>query len=436
MKLRKKTLMKKLVVLIPVMLILGFSLLQTSSGQAGDIKRDTLRKGALKFFLDCRSCDMNYTRQSIPYVNYVRDTHEAQVYLLVTNQMTGSGGNQYTFSFQGQGEFKGMNDTLIYTSNPDETSPVIREKKTNLMKLGLMRYVARTPVFSEIEIKSNTSLEQEPVVDKWNNWVIRLQTSPYFSSEESYKRFSFYNSINITKITPDLKLEIQLNQYTNKQKFIEDGVETLYLINEKSIDNLFVKSFGSHWSAGLRWDLGASTSENYTLHTDFMPTVEYDIYPYSEATHRQFRLLYSVGYEFSNYIDSSFFNKTREGLYKQKISVAYQVQEKWGSVNVSFSGSNYLYDFSKNRLDLWGFTRLRIIKGLSLSVNGGVAYINDQLNLRKGDLSEAERLLRLKEQATNFSLQVGVSISYTFGSIYNNVVNPRFGSSNGGQYNY
>jgi len=133
-------------------------------------------------------------------------------------------------------------------------------------------------------------------------------------------------------------------------------------------------------------------------------------------------------------MDSSIFNKTREGLYKHRISVAYQVQEKWGSVNVSFSGSNYLYDFSKNRLDLWGFTRLRIIKGLSLSVNGGVSYINDQLNLRKGDLSEAERLLRLKEQATNFSIQGGISLSYTFGSIYNNVVNPRFG--NNGGYNY
>jgi hypothetical protein len=123
-------------------------------------------------------------------------------------------------------------------------------------------------------------------------------------------------------------------------------------------------------------------------------------------------------------------------LYKHRLSVAYQVQEKWGSINFSFSGSNYLHDFSKNKLEFWGFMRLRIIKGLSLSVNGGVAYINDQFNLRKGDLSEAERLLRLKEQATNFSIQGGVSISYTFGSIYNNVVNPRFGNGGGGGNSY
>jgi|WetSurMetagenome_2_1015567.scaffolds.fasta_scaffold23267_4 hypothetical protein len=434
----KKCLAEKKFVIILLVIVFVFSLPQISLGQAGDIKNDNVRKGALKFFLDCRSCDMNYTRQEIPYVNYVRDTHEAQVYLLITNQFAGSGGSQYTYTFQGQGEFKGMNDTLVYTSNPDETSSEIRAKKTNLMKMGLMRYVARTPVFSEIEIKNNAALAQEAVVDKWNNWVFKLQTSPYFSAEESYKRFSFYNSIYITKITPELKLEVQLNQYNNKQKFIEDGVETVYVVNEKSIDNLFVKSFGAHWSAGVKWDLGASTSENYDLHTDFMPSIEYDIFPYSEATHRQFRLLYSVGYEYSNYVDSSIFNKTSEGLYKHRASIAYQVQEKWGSVNVSFSGSNYLHDFSKNKLEMWGFMRLRIIKGLSLSVNGGIAYINDQLNLIKGDLSEAERLLRLKEQATNFSIHGGVSISYTFGSIYNNVVNPRFGNggNGGGGGNY
>jgi hypothetical protein len=105
------------------------------------------------------------------------------------------------------------------------------------------------------------------------------------------------------------------------------------------------------------------------------------------------------------------------------------VQEAWGSVNVSLSASNYFHDWSKNRVELNGFVRLRILKGLSLSLNGEVGYINNQLNLRKGNLTEAERLLRLKQQATNYSLGGSVGLTYTFGSIYNNVVNPRFGNS-------
>jgi hypothetical protein len=242
------------------------------------------------------------------------------------------------------------------------------------------------------------------------------------------------NSINVSRITPEFKLEIETYQSNNTQQFIEEGITSEYVRRERSVDILFVKSLGSHWSAGLKWDLGGSTSENYDFDTQFLPSIEYDIFPYSEATHRQFRFLYSLGYQYSNYIDTTIFNITSENLFLQELSVAYQVQEKWGSINVSLTGSNYFHDFSKNKIELFGFMRLRIIKGLSLSVNGGIAYINDQLNLSGSDLTEAERLLRLKEQATNFSVQGGVSLTYTFGSIYNNVVNPRFGNGGGGYY--
>lgn len=400
--------------------------------QASDEKKDTIRVDALKFFIDCRSCDMNYTRQEIPYVNYVRDTREAEVYLLVTNQGTGSGGNRYTFAFQGLGKYTGKDDTLTYTSNPDETSAIIREKKTHMIKMGLMRYVARTPLFDEVDIKNNGDRKQHEDDDKWNNWVFMLQTSPRFNAEATYNRVSFWNSFDISKVTPDLKLEIEVDQFTNRQTFIKDEEVTEYRTSSRSIDNLFVLSLGSHWSAGLRWDLESSTNENYNLHTVFLPTVEYNLFPYSEATHRQFRMLYSIGYEYSDFVDSTIFNKMYEGKFRHGLRAAYQIQKKWGNINFSVSGSNYLDDFSKNKVDFWGFTRLRIIKGLSLSVNGGISYVNDQINLAKGELTEAERLLRLKQQATNFYVQGGVSLSYTFGSIYNNVVNPRFGNSGGG----
>ena len=166
---------------------------------------DTLRKEAVKLFIDCESCDMNYTRLQIPYVNYVRDVKEAEVYILVTEQDAGSGGNQFTFTFQGLGKFKGMNDTLVYTSNPDETNTIKREKRTNMMKMGLMRYVARTPVFSEIEIRHNADLEQEQVVDRWNNWVFEIGTEPQFKSEEADKELELRNSLNISKVTEDIK---------------------------------------------------------------------------------------------------------------------------------------------------------------------------------------------------------------------------------------
>lgn len=155
-----------------------YILLFTNSvyGQSAPALVDTIRKDAVKIYLDCQSCDMNYTRDEIPYINYVRDVQEAEVFILVTNQNSGSGGHQYTYTFQGQGKFKGMNDTLVFTSSPDQTSTIIREKRTNMLKMGLMRYVARTPLVNEIDIRHNTELRAEEVTDKWNYWVFELQT--------------------------------------------------------------------------------------------------------------------------------------------------------------------------------------------------------------------------------------------------------------------
>jgi len=422
----KRSLIKPL-----LLFILSFVLLFPSFAQQNGT--DSLRSNAVKVYIDCRTCDMNYIREQIPYVNYVRDVKEAEVFILVTTQNSGSGGREYTHTFIGQNRFKGMNDTLIYSASPDETSTVSRDRRTETMEMGLMRYVAKTPLASEISIRHSGRMETAEVVDRWNNWVFELQTSPRFNAEESFSRLFFSNSVEIRKITPEMKLEIEIDQSTNRQRYKnDDGTTSLYIRDDESLRTLLVKSLGEHWSLGGNVELSAATNPNYDLDLQVMPAIEYDLYPYSEATHRQLRMNYSIGAQYSNYIDSTIYNKLEETLFKQELRIAYQVQEKWGSVNVSLSGSNYFHDFSKNKLVLDGYIRLRIIKGLSLSINGDIGYINDQLNLRKGDLSEAERLLRLKEQATSYSVGGGISITYTFGSIYNNVVNPRFGNGGGG----
>jgi hypothetical protein len=61
-------------------------------------------------------------------------------------------------------------------------------------------------------------------------------------------------------------------------------------------------------------------------------------------------------------------------------------------------------------------------------IRGGVARINNQITLPKGDLDEADILLQLQELQTAYSIDGGIGFTYTFGSIYNNIVNPRFGN--------
>jgi len=71
---------------------------------------------------------------------------------------------------------------------------------------------------------------------------------------------------------------------------------------------------------------------------------------------------------------------------------------------------------------------LRLVKGLSLRLYGSVSLVHDQLNLPKGDASSEDILLSRKQLASQYTYYGSIGLTYTFGSIYNNVVNPRFGN--------
>jgi hypothetical protein len=399
-------------------------------GQEGEDVADSLRKDAVRIFIDCQHCDMNYIRNEIPYVNYVRDVREAQLYILETRQSTGSGGMEYTFVFHGQQNFTGLNDTLVYVCRPDDTDDNIRRGRTDMLKMGLMRYVARTPIYRQIQISHRGRGTEQEVVDRWNNWVFELATYPGFEGEESVKEFSFDNALRVSKVTKDWKLDFNLQQEMRNNKYhFED---TTYKANRNSLmmENLLVKSLNDHWSAGLRFNLVSSSFSNIKFGYDAFPSVEYDIYPYSQSTRKQLRILYGIGFNHFSYKDTTIYYKLRENLFSHQLELAYQVQEKWGSINIAMIASNFLRDFKKNRLQVEGHINIRIVKGLSFQVFGDAARIRDQLSLVKGDLKQEEVLLQIRELATDYNFDFGFGFTYTFGSIYNNIVNPRFGSGN------
>jgi hypothetical protein len=371
---------------------------------------------------------MNFIRDELPYVNYVRDVRAAQLYILETRELTGSGGHKYTFTFVGQQDFEGLNDTLVYSSRPDDSRDYERIWRTQMLKMGLMPYVAKTPLYREVLINPTDRVEQQVIEDKWDNWVFELQAEPDFEGEEALKELSLRSSVSATKITHDWKLEIDFDhRYTRTKYTFEDTLYTNYK-SFQGLDMLLVKSIGEHWSAGLRANQLTSSFNNTRLGLEVLPSVEYNIFPYSKSTHRQLRFLYGVGNSYRLYNDTTIYNQIEELLWKQQLQIAYQVQEKWGSINVSVEGSNFFHDLTKNRIELSGIINIRILKGLSLRVFGGVARINDQLSLVRGEATEAEILLQLQELETSYNAEGRIGITYTFGSIYNNIVNPRFGN--------
>jgi hypothetical protein len=412
-------------ILITITLIITFL---NAYSQEVPTKSDTLRKDALNVFMDAS----DYIREEIPYVNYVRDIHDAGVYILISNERTGSGGTMFTYFLVGQNENAGMKDTLSFVSGPDETQDEIRIKEVATLKMGLMRYVAKTPLAKYMKITFTEPLSQTVSSDKWDSWVFRASMNGFLDGQQLTKSSQLYGSFSANRVTKDWKINSNVNYNHGKDLFDTTGGYVTSVNISKSANILIVKSLTEHWSYGGSVGIGSSTFNNQQMLFSVMPGIEYDIFPYSESTRRQLRLLYQIGYNYVNYIDTTIYDKTKESLGLQSITAAYQVMQKWGSINLTFVYSNYLYDWSKNNISLDGFVEVRIAKGLTANFGGGASIIHDQLGLVKGGASTEEVLLRRKQLATQYQYFTMFGFSFTFGSIYNNVVNPRFGNGGGG----
>jgi hypothetical protein len=392
-------------------------------------KADTLRKDALNIFMDAS----DYVRKEIPYVNYVRDIKDAGVYIISTYQRTGSGGWEYTYFLVGQNEYAGMRDTISFVTSPDETDDETRIKSVRTLKMGLMRYVAKTPLSKYMNINFSEPLSETVSTDKWNSWVFKTSIYSFLQGEKTYTDTYISGNISASRITKDWKINISGNLNQDDQKYIIDDTTTITGTNSsKSIYALIVRSINNHWSFGGTTRMGASSYNNEKFKFSFMPGIEYDVFPYSESTRRQLRILYTAGFTFVNYSDTTIYDKMKEHLWSHNITASYEVVQKWGNIDISVGYSNYFHDWNKNNLYVQGFIDLRITKGLSINLGGSASLIHDQLGLVKKDVPVDQILLRRQQLATQYSYFTSFGLTYTFGSIYNNVVNPRFGNSGGG----
>ena len=157
-----------------------------------------------------------------------------------------------------------------------------------------------------------------------------------------------------------------------------------------------------------------------------MPAIEWNLYPYQAAPRRQFTVAYRVGASHIQYRDSTIYNETEQLLPEQILNVGYRVIQPWGDVDVGIDASQYLHDLSRYSAQFSGAVDVRITQGLSIEIGGSFEFIRDQLNLRKGDADLEEVLLRRTQLETDYQAGLSFGFRYRFGSIFNNVVNPRF----------
>ncbi len=420
----------------------GLLLIAGLAQQPSDTAR-AAQDSALRVFLDCPNsfCDFDYYRTEITFVNWVRERTFAQLHLLITSQSTGSG-REYTLTFIGLERFAGAQDTLRYLSHSTDTDDDIRKGLGRTMRLGLVRFASKTPLGERIEVSYSAPAQAAAQVkDNWNYWVFNVRVSSNFYGEHSYKNNYMSAGLSARRITEAWKIDLSTNQSYQQNDYLlpvydSTGAQIGEVLSRNITrsyggDLLVARSMGPHWSAGALGSIFSSTYSNQDLTLKFGPAVEFNIYPYSQSTRKLLALRYNLSLASFNYRDTTIFNRLSEVRATQSLTVSLDVKQPWGSAGLSVEASNYLYDFSKNHLQIFGNGNFRLFKGLSFDFFSFVNLIHDQLSIQKGGATEQQVLLRRRQLATSYSYQGFVGLRYTFGSKFANVVNPRFGSGGG-----
>jgi hypothetical protein len=113
-------------------------------------------------------------------------------------------------------------------------------------------------------------------------------------------------------------------------------------------------------------------------------------------------------------------------LWEHNLSLGGSIKQKWGSITSQASYESYLKDPSLNAFSFYLGTNFRIVKGLSFNVSGNYDITNNQINLAAGDLTLEELLLSQKQVKSGYNYFLSVGLNYSFGSMFNTIVNPRF----------
>ena len=390
--------------------------------------------GAIRVFLDCNySCDESYIKQEITFVDYMRDRRDADVHILLTTQETGGGGTEYTIKFIGLERFSGVEQTLKHVSAGTSTSDERRKAIAEVLKQGLVRYVAESPLAGRLRISvaaddGKKTGQQSAADDPWNLWVFNVELGGSFNGEETSNSQSLRGYVSANRTTEAWKMNFSASGNSRESEFDlgEDGIFTT-TSKDLSTNGLVVKSLSRHWSAGLTGRASSSTFLNQDFAARIGVGPEYNFFPYSESTRRLLTLQYTLGLDTYSYIEETIYGRTSEEHVDHRLRASFSMRQPWGSSFASATFNQFLTKPDKYSINAFGELSVRLFKGFSFNVFGEASRTRDQLYLPRGEATTEEILVRQRQLETGYSYYMSFGISYQFGSIYNNVVNPRFG---------
>jgi hypothetical protein len=402
-------------------------------GYAQDSTKVVQDSTDIRIYLDSPDygTDLDYFRTEITFVNYVRDRADADVHILTTTQTTGAGGTEFTITFIGLRKFAGQKNSLKFATKADETADNTRKQLARYYKIGLMPYVSQSKAVERIDItyeKPGEDANSKTGKDPWNYWAFRADVNGGVNGETAYDYRRLSTSFSADRVTDAWKLHLGLDLYHTRTRYdYADALSYTDIQRSNYGGASAVKSLTPHWSVGVRCGAYKSSYSNIDLSLSCSPGIEFNVFPYSESTRKQFTFEYLVEANHYDYHEETIYLKTSDRRLEESLNIAYTAKQPWGSISSSIYSSHFLDDMKKYSVQWLNSIDLRLIKGFSLNFYGYMTFLRNQISLPRRGASIEEILLRRRQLQTSYYYYVSIGFSYTFGSIYNNIVNPRFG---------
>lgn len=385
-----------------------------------------------KIFLNCANtrCFDDYVRTELSFFDFVRDRYVCEVEVLMTSFNTAAGGREYSVTFIGQGRYQGLSDTLKFATRQTDTDDMIRKQLVRTLRQGLVRYLLDSELLQHLSIsypKRKAAQEAAMVArDPWNFWVFTVGGSGSLSAESNRRLSAMEVHGRVNRITVGSKFNLSTYFNENRSRFQLNEQDIRVRNLQYGLSALYVASFSEHWSAGGFYRAYHSVYQNINFAQNLAPALEYSVFPISEVMRRQLRWVYKAGIRQASYLEPTVFDRIRETLPFHQVTGIFGLTQPWGTLSAEFTGFQYLHDVTKNRLSLEMELAWRVMEGLSFRVNGNASLINNQISLAKSTIKAEDALLNGRQLPTNFRYFSSVGLNFTFGSINNSVVNPRF----------
>jgi hypothetical protein len=382
-------------------------------------------------FLTCAACDVDHLSDTLRFVEFVRDGRAAQVNVSAST-VDGGAETRWTLTLTGVNSHKGQNRTVSFNVASAATAERARVDVAHFLALALAPYAATTDAGRQMDVTFTRPGQPEAATranhhDTWNHWVFRVGVNAYQSGEQSAWNSSYGVNTSANRTTEQWKIRVAASRNLNESEFHIEDETIASRLSDWTVDALIVKSLGAKWSLAVVSSATGSTFSNAELLQRVMPGIEFDIFPYAESTTRSLTLQYTAGYARYDYHEITIHGRLQEEVVQHAINASLGFRQPWGSTGASVTFTQQLTAPDRTRLTGVGTFSVQLSEALSLNGNASYSRIRDLFTLPRGDATDEEVLLRLRQLDTDFRYSFNIGFSYAFGALSNTSVNPRFG---------